>query len=63
MIETTIVFIVKNKYGHITDSNTYIPNALSTIVSKLFEYVHYLTTSINQFGFKPDIALTYAYML
>ena len=58
MIETTIVPIVKNKCGNITDSNNYRPIALATIVSKLFESVllmkceQYLTTSANQFGFK-----------
>ena len=57
MIETTIVTIVKNKCGNITDSNNYRPIALATIVSKLFESVilmkceQYLTTSANQFGF------------
>ena len=39
MIETTIVPIVKNKCGNITDSNNYRPIALATIVSKLFESV------------------------
>ena len=58
MIETTIVPIVKNKCGNITDSNNYRPIALATIVSKLFESVllmkceQYLITSANQFGFK-----------
>ena len=58
MIETTIVPIVKNKCGNITDSNNYRPIALATIVSKLFESVlllkceYCLTTSANQFGFK-----------
>ena len=53
MIETTIVPIVKNKCGNITDSNTYRPIALSTIVSKLFESVlllkcvYYITTSLS----------------
>ena len=57
MIETTIVHIVKNKCGNITDSNNYRPIALATIVSKLFESVllmkceQILTTSANQFGF------------
>ena len=57
MIETTIVPIVKNKCGNITDSDNYRPIALATIVSQLFESVlllkceYYLTTSANQFGF------------
>ena len=67
LIETTIVPIVKNKCGNGTDINNYIPIALATIVSKLFESVlllkceYYLTTSANQFGLQ--IALTYAYIL
>ena len=61
MIETTIVLIVKNKCGNITDSNNYRPIALATIVSKLFESVfllkceQYLTTITNQFGFKTGL--------
>ena len=39
MIETTIVPIVKNKYGNITDSNNYRPIALETTVSILLESV------------------------
>ena len=38
-IETTIITIVKNKCGNITDNNNYRPIALATIVSKLFESV------------------------
>ena len=59
MTETTIVPIVKNKCGNITDSNNYRPIAVATIISKLFEAVLllkcelYLTTTANQFGFKP----------
>ena len=58
MIDTTIVSIVKNKCGNITDINNYRLIALATIGSKLFESVlllkceYYLTTSTNQFGFK-----------
>ena len=59
MIETTIVTIVKNKSGNLSDSSTcnYII-ALATIISKMFEsvlllkYAEYLSTSDNQFGFK-----------
>ena len=39
MIETTIVPIVKNKSGHLSDSSIYRPIALATIVSKMFESV------------------------
>ena len=58
MIETTIVLIVKNKSGNLSDSNNYRPIALATIVSKIIESVilvkcgEYLTSSDNQFGFK-----------
>ena len=72
MIETTIVHIVKNKCGNITDSNNYRPIALATIVSKLFESVllmkceQYLTTSANQFGFKTghstDVCILHIYI-
>ena len=37
MIETIIVPIVKNKCGHLSDSNNCRPTALATIMSKLFE--------------------------
>ena len=58
MIKTTIVPIVKNKCGNISESNNYRPIALATIISKLFESVllvkceDYLSTCSNQFGFK-----------
>ena len=58
MIETTIVPIVKNKSGNLSDSSNYRPIVLATIISKMFESVlllkcaEYLSTSGNQFGFK-----------
>ena len=58
LIETTIVPIVKNKSGNLSDSNNYRPIALAAIVSKILESVilikcgEYLTSSDNQFGFK-----------
>ena len=58
MIETTIVPIVKNKSGNLSDSSNYRPIALATIIFKMFESVlllkcaEYLSTSDNQFGFK-----------
>ena len=58
LIETTIIPIVKNKSGNLSDSNNYRPIALATIVSKILESVllikcgEYLTTCDNQFGFK-----------
>ena len=36
IIKTTIVPIVKNKCGNISESNNYRPIALATIISKLF---------------------------
>ena len=36
MIETTIVPIVKNKSGNLSDSSNYRPIALATIISKMF---------------------------
>ena len=39
LIETTIVPIVKNKSGNLSDSNNYRPIALATIVSKILESV------------------------
>ena len=50
LIKTTIVPIVKNKFGNLSDSNNYIPIAIATITSKLIESVlllkcsDYLTT-------------------
>ena len=68
MIETTIVPIVKNKSGNLSDSSNYRPIALATIVSKMFESVllfnaEYLFTSDNQFGFKSSQVLTYVFIL
>ena len=60
LIETTIVPIVKNKSGNLSDSNNYRPIAFATIVSKILESVllikcgEYLTTCDNQFGFKSS---------
>ena len=60
MIETTIVPIVKNKSGNLSDSRNYRPIELATIVSKMFESVllfkcaEYLSTSDNQFGIKSS---------
>ena len=59
MIRVVLVPLLKSKSGLITDSNNYRPIALANIFSKLLEHVIlsrcevYLTTSDNQFGFKP----------
>ena len=54
MIKTTIVPIVKNKCGNISESNNYRPITLATIISKLFESVLLVKCEdySNQFGFK-----------
>ena len=58
MIRTTIVPIVNNKCGNLSESINYRPIALATIISKVFESVlllkceEYLFTSSNQFGYK-----------
>ncbi len=60
-IVTTLVPIIKNKRGDITDKNNYRPIALATVFSKLFEKVvlelckEYLYTCENQFGFKQKL--------
>ena len=57
LIKTTIVPIVKNKAGDLSDSNNYGPIAIAIITSKLLEsglllkFSDYLTTCDNQFGF------------
>ena len=60
IMETTIVPIIKNKCGNLADSNNYLPIAIATIVSKLFESIilykfeeFLYTCDNNQFGFKP----------
>ena len=48
----------KNEAGNLSDNNSYQPIALATIASKLFELLilsrvyTFLTTCVNQFGFK-----------
>ena len=57
-METTIVPIVKNKCGNLSNSNNYRPIAIATITSKVLESLilvkceEFLYTSDNQFGFK-----------
>ena len=58
LLETTIVPVIKNKCGSLTDCNNYRPIAIATITSKLLESnillkcEEYFFTSDNQFGFK-----------
>jgi len=57
-METTIVPIIKNKKGLITDKDNYRPIAITIFVSKILELLlldrlqFQLETSCNQFGFK-----------
>ena len=61
MIKSEIIPVIKNKGKSVTDKSNYKPIAISTIVSKIFEYVllnrlePYLYTSSNQFGFKVGL--------
>ena len=58
-IETILVPIYKNNKSNIHDKNNYRPIALATVISKLFEHFilqqisSFITTSSNQFWFKP----------
>ena len=58
MMITIIAPIIKNKAGDLSDNNNYRPIALATIASKLFESLilsrvsTFLSTCVNQFGFK-----------
>ena len=60
MKETTIVPIVKNQSGNLSDSSNYRPIALATLLTIMFESVlpfkcaEYLSTSDNEFGFKSS---------
>ena len=58
-LETVIVPIIKSPTGDISNSENYMPIAIVSVVFKLFEHLillklkPLLTTSDNQFGFKP----------
>ena len=60
LLETTIVPVIKNKCGSLTDSNNYRPIAVATITSKLLDSIillkceEYLLASDSQFGFKDQ---------
>ena len=54
-METTIVLIVQNKCGNLSNSNNYRPIAIATITLESLIIVkceEFLYTSDNQFGFK-----------
>ena len=58
MLDTIIVPLIKDKNEDLQDVNNYRPLALTSILSKLLEflilnmYSHLLKTTCNQFGFK-----------
>jgi len=58
-MHTIIAPILKDKKGSITDADNYRPIALTSVSSKIFEYIMlfrlqcFLSTNDNQFGFKP----------
>ena len=68
LIKTTIVPMVKNKAGDLSDSNNYRPIAIANITAKLLESVlplkcsDYLTTCDNRFGFKASHERICAYI-
>jgi len=59
-MKTVIIPIYKNKNGDASDAGNYWPVSLEIIISKPFEqYISscispLLTTTDNQFGFKPE---------
>ena len=61
MIKSVLVPVVKNKTRSITDKSNYRPIAISTVLSKVFEFVlfgkmePYLLISDNQFGYQKDL--------
>ena len=60
MMDTVLIPIIKDKKGDISTKDNYRPIAIATVFSKLFEviilskYECYLSTTSNQFGFKPN---------
>ena len=58
MLSVILMPVLKNKSNSICDKNNYRPIALTSILSKVLEYVlyqrlePYLETCSNQFGFK-----------
>ena len=62
MIRTILVPVMKNKCGKLSSKSNFRPIGLSSVFSKLFEYIlvarmeSYLVTTDNQFGFKQNHA-------
>ena len=60
MMCTSVIPLLKDKIGDITDTNNYRPIALTTVISKMIghiilqRYAHCLSTSDNQFSFKHN---------
>ena len=58
MLNSVMVPLVKNRNGDLSDKNNYMPIALSSVISKVFENVilyrleEYLWTTNNQLGYK-----------
>ena len=69
LMETTIVPIVKNKCGNLSNSNNYRSITIATITSKVLESLilvkceEFLYTSDNQFGLSPVVVLNFALTL
>ena len=60
-MSVTLVPIIKDKAGKISDKNNYRPIAIASVMSKLLERIilgrlmNLLDTHCNQFGFKPKM--------
>ena len=55
LLETTIVPVIKNKCGCLTESNNYRPIAIATITSKLLEPI--ILLKCEEYFFTSDINL------
>lgn len=62
MMKTTVVPIVKNKTGDLSDISNYRPISLATIIAKVFDSIlntqlnRYLQLHDSQFGFRPGLS-------
>ena len=63
LLETTIVPVIKNKCGSLTDCNNYRPIAIATITSKLLEFIILLTflLLIINLDLRQATVLSFAY--